>query len=41
MLGREVGRVALYTVCKFLLHIRKAGASKDGLPEKHSSQTPK
>jgi hypothetical protein len=26
-------------MCKFLLHIRKAGVLKDGLPEKHSSWT--
>lgn len=28
-LGREVGRGALYTVCKFLLRIGKAGVLKD------------
>lgn len=27
-LGREVGRGALYTLCKFLLHIREAGGVK-------------
>jgi len=27
-LGREVGRGALYTLCKFLLHIREAGVLK-------------
>lgn len=38
-LGREVGRGALYTLCKFLLHIREAGALRDGLPEKRSTRT--
>lgn len=38
-LGREVGGGALYTMCKCLLHIRKAGVLNDGLPEKHSSWT--
>lgn len=39
-LGREVGRGALYTVWKFLLHVRKGGALKDAF-QKNARLRPK
>lgn len=40
-LGREVGRGALYTLCKFLLHIREAGGVKRRLSRKTLHSDPK